>query len=78
MYQTMLNAKGLAFSVLGLLFLVFNTAAGHGTAAAEVIRGTSWPGIRLGLTPAARQGTCRKTDKAFPSDDAGFSAYYRR
>ena len=49
--------------------------AGSGAVQAEAVA-EGPPGNSLGLTTAARQAL-QESEKAFPSADAGFSAYYR-
>ena len=75
MYQMPLVAKTLAFALASLFFVVLNPAGPPDIVKGEVTEGPR-PENRLGLTAAARQAL-QETDKAFPADEAGFSAYYR-
>ena len=69
-------AKLVFLSLIGLFALVANPTTGPGAASAEMVK-EPFNGVELGLTPAARHALEESDDKAFPSADAGFSAYYQ-
>ena len=73
------SAKWLFCSILILAIAIVATAAffPHGPGIAEAkATNQQIPGQPMFLSPAARQAL-QAEEKAFPSDDAGFSAYYR-
>ena len=76
MYRLPLAVKVLALTFTSFFLITLNPVGGPEIAYGEVTVEPS-SGNKLGLTPAARHAL-QDTDKAFPSDDAGFSAYYRR
>ena len=77
MYHSFVAVKlsFLSFLTLLTLSVAFGLAWGPVAVSAEVVRELP-SGIPLGLTAAARQAL-QQSDQAFPSETAGFSAYYR-
>ncbi len=61
--------------LVSAIAIASNVTYGSNVAEAEVVS-ERLPGIPMELSPAAKQAL-QQSDKAFPSDDAGFSAYYR-
>ena len=62
-------------SLVSAIAIASSVTYGSNVAEAEVVS-ERLPGTPMELSPAAKQAL-QQSDKAFPSDDAGFSAYYR-